>query len=287
MNVLLSRVQSLLLPLGSLTAVWVSAALCAASAQAQTDVSRPSGTVYTCQTANGTITSDRYIAQCNDREQKQYFREGTASRTVPPTYTAHERAAIEEKKAREQAFEEGRSDIVRRDRQLMRRYSSAAMHQVAREKSLEPVQNAQRISLQRLAALEVDRKPLRLEAEFYKGKKLPPKLQVEFDVVDASEEAIQTAMRVQREEVARINDMYDIELERLKKLWAGAAPGSLGPMRQPTSGAESEAAASAPAAPAATPVGTPAKTPAPAPNPQKTAEAPKTEPVGTPSKVTR
>ena len=35
-------------------------------------------------------------------------------------------------------------------------------------------------------------------------------------------------MQNQRLEVLRIDKLYDAELERLKKLWAGAQPGSLG-----------------------------------------------------------
>jgi hypothetical protein len=214
-----------------------------ASPHAWAQDSRASGTVYVCQTPQGTITSDRYIPQCSDREQKQYFRDGTASRVIPPTYTAHERLAIDEKKAREKAIEEDKSDVVRRDRQLLRRYGNEAMHKASREKSLEPVFNAQKVSKLRMAALEDERKPLREQAEFYKGKKLPAPLQLEFEVVDAAEEAILIAMKVQREEIARINEMYDIEIERLRKLWGGAQPGSLGPMRQPSgSSAEAKAA---------------------------------------------
>lgn len=200
-----------------------------------------SSVVYSCQTAQGIITSDRYIAQCSDREQRVYNRDGTASRVIPPNWTASERAAIEARQAKEQAAKDAISETVRRDQQLFRRFSSEESHQRARDKSLEPALNAQRLSQARLALLEQERKPLLEEAEFYKGKKLPPKLQLDFDVLDASVEAIQVAMKAQREEMARVNELYDIELERLKKLWAGAVPGSLGPMRSPTDDRNSQA----------------------------------------------
>jgi hypothetical protein len=45
--------------------------------------------------------------------------------------------------------------------------------------------------------------------------------------------AQQSLMATQRAETDRINGLFDLELERLKKLWGGAAPGSLGPMAAP------------------------------------------------------
>jgi hypothetical protein len=59
--------------------------------------------------------------------------------------------------------------------------------------------------------------------------------------------------RNQRAELDRINRLYDVELERLRQLWAGAPPGSMGPM--------APVRAPAPAASG------PAPTPTPAPRP--------------------
>ena len=49
----------------------------------------------------------------------------------------------------------------------------------------------------------------------------------------------------QQSEVVRINHNYDVELARLRKLWAGAQPGSLGPLpgTQPSVAMPSTAAA--------------------------------------------
>jgi hypothetical protein len=46
-------------------------------------------------------------------------------------------------------------------------------------------------------------------------------------------EAQKSLAQNQESEVARINKLYDVELVRLKKLWAGAQPGSLGPVPGP------------------------------------------------------
>ena len=47
----------------------------------------------------------------------------------------------------------------------------------------------------------------------------------------------------QKAELDRVNKLFDVELGRLKRLWAGAAPGSIGP-------SVAEAASAAGSAPA-------------------------------------
>ncbi len=53
---------------------------------------------------------------------------------------------------------------------------------------------------------------------------------------DAATEAQRSAVANQSAELDRINRLYDAELARLKALWAGAQPGSLGAL--PPSGAQ-------------------------------------------------
>ena len=45
----------------------------------------------------------------------------------------------------------------------------------------------------------------------------------------------------QQSEVGRITALFDAELARLRKLWGGAEPGSLGPLPQSALAAASEA----------------------------------------------
>jgi len=78
-----------------------------------------------------------------------------------------------------------------------------------------------------VAELAAERKPLLEEAEFYKNKPLPAKLRQQLDANDAAAEAQRTAIQNQQAELERINRLYDAELARLKRLWAGAAPGAL------------------------------------------------------------
>jgi hypothetical protein len=71
--------------------------------------------------------------------------------------------------------------------------------------------------------------------EFYKGKKLPLKLRQQLDANDAAAAAQRSLVQNQKEEIRRIDALYDGELDRLRKLWAGAPAGSL-PSAPPTGG---------------------------------------------------
>lgn len=213
-------------------AAWLVAALLPAQVAAQ---AAPGPGIYTCIDNNGRrLTADRPIAECRHKEQQILNRDGSVRGILPPTLTAEERA---EKEARDRAAAEARAaaaDAVRRDRNLMARYPSEEAHDRAREAALDNVRLAIRNSELRLRELEAARKPLLDEAEFYAGKALPPKLRTALDANDAAVEAQRTASATQGAELDRINRIYDVELERLRRLWAGAPPGSMGPLPTPT-----------------------------------------------------
>lgn len=201
--------------------------------------------IYSCIDERGRrLTSDRPIPECNAREQRVLNRDGSIRTTRPPTPTAEERA---EQEARERAAAELRqrqAEAERRDRNLMQRYPHEAAHRKAREDSLESVRQAIKASEARLNALAAERKPLLNEVEFYAGKALPPKLKAQIDANDAALDAQKSSMANQEAELVRVNRLYDVELDRLRRLWGGAKPGSMGPLAGPRS------AAPAPSAPA-------------------------------------
>ncbi len=196
--------------------------------------------IYSCTDAQGRrITADRPIAECANREQYLLNKDGSLRTVVPPTMTADERA---ENEARERAAAEARAaqaDAVRRDRNLMARYPTEASHNRGREAALDTVRLAMKASEIRLRELAAERKPLTDEAEFYKGRPLPAKLRAALDANDTALEAQRSAMSNQQAELERINKLYDAELARLRRLWAGAPAGSLGPLpptRAPATG---------------------------------------------------
>jgi hypothetical protein len=203
------------------------AAGAAAPALAQTTA--PPAQIYTCTNAAGKkLTSDRPIPECNDREQRVLNGDGSVRRVQGPVQTADERSESEARE-REAAADRARQlEAIRRDRNLLARFPNEAAHRKARTAALDDVNNALHISESRLAALAAERKPLKDETEFYVGKPLPGKLKTQLDANDAAVEAQQALVQNQKLEVIRIDKRYDAELERLKRLWAGAQPGSMG-----------------------------------------------------------
>lgn len=209
--------------------------------EAQSQGANPDRSIFTCVDAAGRrLTADRPIVACNDREQRVLNADGSLRRVLPPQMTADERAASEEAERRRELEMQAKRDAIRRDRNLLARYPDEAAHQRARAAALDDVGNAVRASEQRLADLHKERKPLMEEAEFYKDRTMPPKLRNQIDAVDVALVAQRSTVVNQQAEIGRISALFDAELAHLRKLWAGAQPGTLGKLAPPM-------AASAPA----------------------------------------
>jgi hypothetical protein len=190
----------------------------------------PTG-IYTCTDDQGRkLTSDRPIAACAHKEQLLLNRDGSVRSVIPPSYTAEERAEREARERRAAELRAAQQDAVRRDRNLISRFPNEQAHGKAREAALDSVRVAIAATERRLKELAVERVPLTNEAEFYVGKPLPAKIKQQLDANDAAMEAQKAAAVSQAAELERVNKLYDAELERLRKLWGGASPGSLGPL---------------------------------------------------------
>ncbi|MDP3082101.1 MAG: hypothetical protein Q8N44_00205 [Rubrivivax sp.] len=212
-------------------------ALAGAAAAAQTPAPAAAG-IYTCVDDKGRrLTADRPIAECSAKEQRILNRDGSLRAIHPPTLTAEERSEREARERRAAELRATLADAVRRDRNLVTRYPNEDSHLRAREAALDTVRLAMKASEARLRELGAERKPLRDEAEFYKDRPLPPKLKGQLDANEAAAAAQRAATANQQIELERISRIYDVELDRLRKLWAGAPPGSLGPL----AGADSDA----------------------------------------------
>ena len=194
--------------------------------------------IYSCIDDQGRrITADRPIAGCTAKEQRVLNKDGSLKAVYPPILTAEERAHKEAAERKAAEARAAHADAVRRDRNLLARYPNEAPHRKAREAALDTVRVAIEASEKRLKELAAERKPLLDEAEFYVGKPLPPKLRAHLDANDAATAAQREAAVSQEAELERVTRFYDAELARLKLLWAGAVPGSLGPIapqRTPT-----------------------------------------------------
>jgi len=226
-------------------ALWALAVACLPPALAQRNAPKASTTsmIYSCTASDGRrITSDRLISECVGLEQRVLNRDGTVRTVVTPPLSSEEAAHREAQERRAAADRMARQEAARRDRNLMARYADEAAHQRAREAALDTVRQAIASSEARLAELAADRKKLDTEAEFYRNKQLPAKLREAFDANEASAEAQRALSTTQKAELDRVNRHYDAELARLKKLRAGAAPGTLGPLVTSTAGTVSRPA---------------------------------------------
>lgn len=199
--------------------------------------------IYSCVDAAGKrLTSDRPIAECNAREQRVLNADGSVRRVMPPSPTPDERADMEARDREVSALRVARQDAIRRDRNLLARFPDEPAHVKARQSAQAEVQKDLRVSEARLAALQAERKTLLNEAEFYAGAKMPVKLKGQIDANDVALEAQRSQLQNQQLEVVRINKHFDLEIVRLKKLWGGAQPGSMGALvtqaaARPASGA--------------------------------------------------
>lgn len=190
--------------------------------------------IYTCIDGNGKkLTSDRPIPECTTRDQRVLNPDGSVKQVLPPTPTADERADQEQRERQAAAERAQLQDAIRRDRNLIVRFPNEAAHNKARAAALDDVRTSVQLSEKRIAALTADRKPLMDEAEFYVGKPLPLKLKHQLDANDAATEAQRSLIQNQQSEIVRINSLYDAELARLKRLWAGAPAGSMGAIPAP------------------------------------------------------
>ena len=121
-----------------------------------------------------------------------------------------------------------RRAAARDDRRFLERYPDEAAHRKAEAAELATVLVKLRAPNARLAELLRERKTLAEKAEFHRGKALPPDLQRDTDANEASLHALRDVFRGLEFETSAIVDKYGDERSHLRKLWGGAAPGSVG-----------------------------------------------------------
>lgn len=209
-------------------ALTVAAALVAAAAL-WPGPAAAQGSIYTCIDSKGRrITSDRPIAECNDREQRELNPSGTVRRNVGPTLTVQERAAQEEREKKEAEERARVADERRRDRALLNRYQNKAVHDRERSEALKQVDEVIVTANTRVTDLQKQRGSLDAEMEFYKKDpaKAPGALRRQITENEQNLELQKRFIADQDKEKARINTRFDDELVRLRYLWAQQAGGT-------------------------------------------------------------
>lgn len=194
------------------------------SAQAQPTTTQG---IYTCTDARGrTLTSDRPIAECSDREQKMLNPNGTVKAKLGPTLTAQERSELEAKDKAEQEERARINEEKRRDRALLIRYPDKVVHDKERATALAQIGVVRQAAVNRVEELLRQRTAINQEMEFYKKdpSKAPPSVRRQVEEVTQSL-AIQVRFIADQDaELRRVNARFDEELVRLKQLWAMQSP---------------------------------------------------------------
>jgi chromosome segregation ATPase len=198
--------------------------------------------IFICTDASGRkLTSDRPIAECLSKDQKELNPSGTVKRVVRPTMTAEEQR-VADQKLKEIAEEKARQEEERRkNRALLSRYPNKAAHDKERASALAQVDEVIKAAQKRIGELAEQRKKVNEELEFYKKdpKKAPATLQRQIEENERSIAVQRRFIGDQDDEKKRANNRFDEELDRLRKLWAQAAV--------PTDASTSGVASTAPA----------------------------------------
>lgn len=198
-------------------------AVCAAAPWVQV-LAQPS--IYTCVDAQGRrITSDRPIASCMDREQRELSQGGNLKRVVPPVPTADELAALEAKRKADAERQSRLAEERRKERALVSRYPNEAAHGRERAKALEQVDAVDSAITKRIQDLAKQRQGIDDEMGFYAKdpSKAPAWLKHKLQDNDKQAATQAEAQKRQQLERQRVNERFDAELAQLKRLWADAA----------------------------------------------------------------
>lgn len=181
--------------------------------------------MYTCKDAKGnTIIRDRPIVECLDREQQQLGNTGIVRKTLPPSYTADERARIDAQRKQEEEQRSRLQEEKRRERALMIRYPNQAVHDKERAEALAQIDEVIGAVNKRELALAAQRKDINVELEFYQGdiNKAPNWLKRK---MEDNEKQVLVQKRFLDEQVLekqRLNARFDEELAKLRQLWVAA-----------------------------------------------------------------
>lgn len=185
------------------------------------------GGVYSCVDAKGRrLTADRPIPECLDREQKILNPSGTVKAKVGPSLTAQERAELEQKEKREIEERARTADEKRRDRALLTRYPSKAVHDQERQQAISQIGVVVQAAKHRLDELAKQRIAIDEEMEFYKKDtaKAPAYVRRQIEENTQSQAVQRRFIGEQEAEAKRVNERFDDELVRLRQLWTTIAP---------------------------------------------------------------
>ena len=182
--------------------------------------------LFVCTDARGrTISGDRPPPECADKAIRELRSDGSVRRVIEPPLTAEQKAAraAEEKRQRDEADRQRAQ--MRRDLALLETYANEDEIEKARNQALASRQQLIERAQKRLEDHRRERRKLDNEAEFYAKRTMPDKLKRSFDGNDALIRSEERIIRDVRADMERVNERFDDELQRFRRLVsAGAQP---------------------------------------------------------------
>lgn len=179
-------------------------------------------TFFSCTDDRGhQITSDRPIAQCTDRNQKELSPTGIVQRVRGPTLTTLERRALDEKEKSEADARARLTDEKQRNRALLARYPDRAALENERNLILSRLEKQSIPLRKKILELSEQRKSLVSAFDSHtkdKSKVLPAHKQ-KLEAIDASLTMQNYFLDEQEIEKNRSNARFDLALPKLSELW--------------------------------------------------------------------
>lgn len=189
----------------------------------------PESGIYSCVDGKGRrLTSDRPIPECLDREQKLHNPSGTVKATIGPSLTAAEREAIAAREREQAMLRERQAEEKRRERMLLMRYPTQAMHEKERNETLANIDKLRVAAVNYAQDLVRQREKLLEEMEFYKKDpdKAPALLRQQLEDNQLSQAIQARIIAIQDAEIDKINARFDEERAQLIRLWPPAPRGA-------------------------------------------------------------
>ena len=181
--------------------------------------------IYTCVDEQGRrLTSDRPIAACMDRVQRELNPSGTVRRVLipPPTPKSSAQQLAEDKAESEARIR--RAEENRNERELRLRYPDRASHDGARAAALAQVGDVIKAATVRVRDLTDQREAIGAELDFYKNSpgKAPPAIKRRVDDTDAEIASQKRLIAAKEAEKARLLARFDAEFVKLQPRWNAA-----------------------------------------------------------------
>lgn len=205
--------------------VWVAAlALSCASvdARAQPAERGPSG-IYSCEDANGrTISSDRPILDCSQRQLRVHNADGSIREVLAAPLTKEQQKirTREEQQRQEEVW--ARKVQQARDRNLLQTFEDERALESMRRRSLADIDHEIKLATLRILSLDKELKIAQAEAERFKserpGRGLPFVYQQR--ITDAANAILaeDSLIKDRKEERDRVNVRFDADAKRLREL---------------------------------------------------------------------